>query len=86
MAVVINVALVLACLWLIMRTVPAMNPSATHRWVDAIGAWLCALGLGGTAFALIEQPRLGWSEPAVASSRIGGLTLFAAFLIYEART
>ena len=29
-------------------------------------ALLCALGLGGTIFALIEQPRLGWDDPLVA--------------------
>ena len=82
---VINLPLVVACLWLIMRAVPRATPSATHRRVDVIGALLCVLGLGGTVFALIEQPRLGWSNPAVAGSLIGGVTLFAAFLIYESR-
>jgi EmrB/QacA subfamily drug resistance transporter len=82
---VINLPLVVACLWLIMRAVPATNPTATHRHVDVIGALLCVLGLGGTVFALIEQPRLGWSNSAVASSLIGGVTLFAIFLFYESR-
>jgi MFS family permease len=82
---VINLPLVVACLWLIMRAVPAAKPTAAHRQVDVIGALLCVLGLGGTVFALIEQPRLGWSNPAVAGSLIGGLILFAAFLIYESR-
>jgi EmrB/QacA subfamily drug resistance transporter len=82
---VINVPLVLGCLWLIRRAVPSTAPSAKHRRVDVIGALLCVLGLGGTVFALIEQPRLGWSNPAVAVSLIGGLILFAAFLIYESR-
>ena len=49
------------------------------------GAALCVLGLGGAVFALIEQPRLGWSSPAVAGSLIGGLVLFATFLVYESR-
>jgi EmrB/QacA subfamily drug resistance transporter len=82
---VINLPLVAACLWLIIRVVPASNPSATRRRVDVIGALLCVLGLGGTVFALIEQPRLGWSSPAVAGSLIGGVALFAAFVIYESR-
>jgi len=81
----INLLVVVACLWLIMRAVPRTTPSATHRRVDVIGALLGVLGLGGTVFALIEQPRLGWSNPAVAGSLIGGVTLFAAFLIYESR-
>ena len=50
-----------------------------------VGAALCVLGLGGTVFALIEQPRLGWSNPAVSGSLIGGVLTFAAFLIYESR-
>jgi EmrB/QacA subfamily drug resistance transporter len=82
---VINVPLVGVCLWLIMRVVPSANPGATRRRVDVVGAVLCILGLGGTVFALIEQPRLGWSNPAVAGSLIGGVALFAAFLLYESR-
>jgi Major Facilitator Superfamily len=46
---------------------------------------LCVLGLGGAVFALIEQPRLGWSNPAVSGSLIAGALTFAAFLIYEKR-
>jgi MFS transporter len=36
--------------------------------------------------ALIEQPRLGWSSPAVSGSLAAGLILFAAFLVFESRT
>jgi hypothetical protein len=53
--------------------------------VDVIGALLGVLGLGGSVFALIEQPRLGWSSLAVTGSLIGGVTLFLAFLVYESR-
>src|SRR5271166_6146036 len=48
---VINLPLVVACLYLIKRAVPSANPSTTHRQVDLIGALLCVLGLGGTVFA-----------------------------------
>ena len=44
----INLPVVVACLWLIMRAVPRTTPSATHRRVDVIGALLGVLGLGGT--------------------------------------
>jgi hypothetical protein len=37
-------------------------------------------------FALIEQPRLGWSSSAVLGSLIGGVVTSAAFLVYESRT
>ena len=36
-------------------------------------------------FALIEQPRLGWSSPAVLVPLIGGVALLVAFTLYEAR-
>src|SRR4051794_30145145 len=82
---VINLPLVVACLWLIQRAVPPTSPTNTRRRVDLVGAVLCVLGLGGTVFALIEQPRLGWSNPAVSGALIGGVLTFAAFLIYESR-
>lgn len=82
---VINLPLVLGCLWLIARAVPATSAAAGGRRVDFIGALLCVLGLGGSVFALIEQPRLGWSNPGVMASLIGGVILVAAFLLYESR-
>ena len=82
---VINLPLVVGCLWLIRNAVPRTAPSDTGRRVDLVGAVLCVLGLGGAVFALIEQPRLGWSDPAVSGSLIGGVLAFAAFLIYESR-
>ena len=82
---VINLPLVLVCLWLIQKAVPEGRPATARRNVDIIGALLCVLGLGGSVFALIEQPRLGWSSFAVTGSLIGGVTLFVAFLFYESR-
>jgi EmrB/QacA subfamily drug resistance transporter len=82
---VINVPLVLACLWLIRKAVPATTPTGPRRRVDVIGALLCVLGLGGVVFALIEQPGLGWSSPAVSGSLAAGVVLFAAFLVFESR-
>jgi len=83
---VINLPLVIACLWLIFKAVPATAPTGPRRRVDAIGALLCVLGLGGVVFALIEQPRLGWSSPAVGGSLAAGVLVFAAFLVFESRT
>ena len=82
---VINLPLVIVCLWLIAKAIPSSQATQRQRKVDAVGALLCVLGLGGTVFALIEAPRLGWSSPAIAGSLIGGVTLFAAFLFYESR-
>jgi EmrB/QacA subfamily drug resistance transporter len=82
---VINLPLVIACLWLILKAVPATKPHGSRRRVDVIGALLGVLGLGGSVFALIEQPRLGWSSPAVSGSLAAGILLFVAFLAYESR-
>jgi EmrB/QacA subfamily drug resistance transporter len=83
---VINVPLVLGCLWLIFKAVPDAAPAGPRRPVDVVGALLCVLGLGGVVFALIEQPDLGWSSPAVSISLIAGVASFMAFLVYESRT
>ena len=38
------------------------EPTGAHRAkVDVIGGLLCALGLAGPVFALIEEPRRGWA-------------------------
>ncbi len=63
---VINVPLAAACVWLILSAIPRSTVrDRAGRHVDYQGALLCALGLGGPVFALIEQPRLGWSSAAV---------------------
>jgi hypothetical protein len=54
--------------------------------VDVIGAVLCALGLAGISFGLIEQPVRGWTDPAVFLALVIGVLMFAAFLWHEART
>ena len=81
----INVPFVLVTLVLSTRIPPARQDRADHR-VDVVGAVLAALGLAGPTFALIEQPRLGWGDPAVWVPLVAGLMLFAAFLAWERRT
>ena len=84
---VINVPFVIACVAIIRVAIPDAPPRETGaRRVDAPGALLCAAGLAGTVFALIEQPRLGWSSPGVLGPLIGGAALLGAFVAYEART
>jgi EmrB/QacA subfamily drug resistance transporter len=68
----------------LLRLLPSDRRSPGH--VDVIGAVLCALGLGGPVFALIEQPSYGWGDGRVAIPLIGGLVLLAAFLVWEWRT
>ncbi len=54
--------------------------------MDVVGAVLCALGLAGITYGLIEQPRLGWEDPAVWLPLVAGAALFTAFLVWEARS
>jgi EmrB/QacA subfamily drug resistance transporter len=81
---VINVPVVACCLTLILRVVPRpVRSTGPRRRVDLAGAGLCAAGLAGVVFAMIEAPRLGWSDPAIIASLLGGVALFACFLARE---
>jgi EmrB/QacA subfamily drug resistance transporter len=62
----------------------SLDPEA-DRAIDWFGILLSALGLGGPVFALIEQPTYGWSDPLVFIPLVGGVLLFALFLIWESR-
>src|ERR671914_1767523 len=77
----INVPLVLVTMWLILRVVPEGRRTTERKQVDVLGATLCALGLAGMTFGLIEQPLRGWDDPAVFLSLGIGALLFAAFLL-----
>ncbi len=80
----LNLPLV-ALTMLLARAAVAPATSRATRHVDYVGAVLCAVGLGGVVFALIEQPRFGWSHPAILVPLVGGVVTFAVFLAYERR-
>lgn len=82
----INVVPVAITLWLVLREVPraAARPAGGH--VDFLGGALCAVGLGGTIFALIEQPRLGWADPLVVATFAAGVACLVLFVLHERRS
>jgi len=83
---IINIPLAIVCVWLILFVVPRAAPRRVGaRKVDVPGALLCAAGLAGPVFALIEQPRLGWASPAVIVPLFAGVALLAGFLWHESR-
>ena len=82
----INVPLVLIALVLARVAVPEHMEGAGSARIDWTGAALAATGLAGVSFGLIEQPVLGWSDPAVWGALVGGLVLLAVFIRFEART
>ena len=81
----INLPLVLATIVLAMRVVPQAREVDARAKVDVVGATLCALGLAGITFALIEQPLRGFGDPVVFLPLAAGATLFLSFLVWEAR-
>ena len=80
----LNVPLVLGTVALVLAAVPRAA-RVTHRRVDYLGAALCAVGLAGIVYALIEQPHYGWSSPVIVVPLVGGILAFASFLTYERR-
>ena len=80
----LNVPLVLATVGLVLAAVPETTAKRDRR-VDFIGAGLCAAGLGGIVFTLIEQPNYGWRSPVIVLPLVGGIVAFASFLAYERR-
>jgi EmrB/QacA subfamily drug resistance transporter len=79
---VVNVPLV-ACTFVLIRAAVPASTATVKRRVDFLGAGLCALGLGGVVFALIEEPHRGWRSPVILIALVGGIVSFAAFLVYE---
>ncbi|WES63898.1 MFS transporter [Microbacter sp. GSS18] len=81
---VINILPIAVALWLTTRLEQrdVRRPDARIDW---LGAVLCTLGLGGTVYALIEQPQLGWT-PVIWITLVGGILLFGAFLWRQAVT
>jgi EmrB/QacA subfamily drug resistance transporter len=80
----LNVPLVLVTLGIILAAVPPA-PVRSGRRVDVVGAALCAVGLAGIVFGLIEQPHYGWGSPVIFVPLILGIASFAAFIVYERR-
>jgi EmrB/QacA subfamily drug resistance transporter len=79
----LNVPLVLVTVLLILRAVPAGRERDPEARVDVVGALLCALGLAGMTFGLIEQPLRGWGDPLIVGTLGVGAALFAGFLVWE---
>jgi EmrB/QacA subfamily drug resistance transporter len=82
----INVPIALATLVLIAIAIPGRAPSDRRQPVDYVGAILCALGLAGPVYALIEAPQRGFSDPLILVTLIGGIAVFGLFILWEAKS
>ena len=52
--------------------------------VDWVGALLATAGLGGVVTALLESVKLGWGNPLVLGSMLGGVACLGIFVAAEA--
>jgi len=83
-AFAINILPIAVALWLLTRLTHRDEHRAGAR-VDVLGAIMCTLGLGSAVFALIEQPNLGWTSPAIWMPGLAGLLLLAGFVWRQRR-
>lgn len=81
----INVVPIAITLWLLARA-GVSDKRRADASIDWLSAILCTLGLGLMVFALIEQPRLGWSSPAIWLPLVVGAVLFASFILRQRTT
>ena len=82
----LNIPLVIGTVILIRRVLPPDHERDPSARVDVVGAALCALGLAGATYGLIEQPLRGFGSPAVFLPLAAGLALLAGFVVWERRT
>ena len=82
----VNVPIIVFTIFLTLHAVEESSDPEADRAIDWTGILLSAAGLGGPVFALIEQPTKGWGDPMVFVPMVAGVILFAAFLVWEARS
>jgi len=80
----LNAPLVIVTVTLIARGVPRSASAGTGGRLDFLGAFLAAVALSGSVFAVTEQPLRGWSPLVVGSLAVGILGAIA-FIAHEAR-
>jgi EmrB/QacA subfamily drug resistance transporter len=82
----VNVPLVIVNLILTRDSIAESRDPEAFMGIDYGGIGLSAVGLGGTVFALIEQPDNGWGDPLVFVPLLAGVACFAAFIAHEMRS
>lgn len=81
----LNLPLALAVIVISVWHVPESREENQTGSLDWVGAALATLGLGAIVFGLIESPRVGFSNPLVVATLIGGVVCLVAFVWHEAR-
>jgi EmrB/QacA subfamily drug resistance transporter len=81
----INVPIAIVTFALIAVAIPGGGNRGTREPVDFLGGALCAIGLGGPVYALIEAPSHGFSSPLILLTLFGGIAVFGLFIAWEQR-
>src|SRR3954470_2037623 len=81
----INVPVTLIAFVLAAYFVPSSKARHPQR-LDLFGALLSMAGLGAFVYGLIEAPHWGWTSPTSLAVVVGGLTVLAAFVLWELHT
>jgi predicted MFS family arabinose efflux permease len=81
----LNLPLAVAVLVISLSKVPETREKNHPGRLDWLGAALATIGLGGVVYGLIESPRLGFRNPFVLLTLIGGVVALVAFVFNEAR-
>src|SRR4051794_20437465 len=69
----INLPLGVAALLVLFFKVPESRDEQASPSIDYLGAALASLGLAGLTYGFISAPRLGFGDPLVAGTLLGGL-------------
>ncbi|HLZ28552.1 MAG TPA: DHA2 family efflux MFS transporter permease subunit [Chloroflexota bacterium] len=82
----LNLPLAAAVVVVALRHVPETSDPESVKELDFPGAILAVIGLGGTSFALIEGPTVGFGSPLTVIAAIIGVLALIAFVFTEARS
>src|ERR1043165_356356 len=77
----LNLPLAVAVLAISVWKVPETREKEQQGSLDWLGAALATIGLGGVIYGLIESPRLGFSNPFVLLTLVGGLVALAVAVL-----
>lgn len=81
----LNIPLAAAVLLISILKVPESSEKNHRGSLDWIGAALATIGLGGVVYGLIESPPLGFTNPLVLLTLIGGAVSLLLFVFNETR-
>jgi EmrB/QacA subfamily drug resistance transporter len=81
----INIPLGLLALWITIQFVPE-EKNEQKRKVDFLGATSIFLSLLGITYGLMKEPSLGWTNPTILVSLLGGLILFIFFILTQMKS